>query len=305
MSIELANDTDLLGQFASNAGYSDLIRYAKDSARPDLSGPKDAGLVLTVFFRKGWTEEPADVIKAMEDVAASAPSDVADTAAAFLDLARGEEFLIISDGQVGADVEKFYQGGDLAKYSYGMTQVDIPKDSEVGKEMLLAQGCIAKEDLAGHGLESEFHVTVRYGVQGDDFSGIRAYIASQKPFSITFGEIASFAPTPQSDDAAPIIVFVSSLELERINTEIEAEGSFKESNFDYQPHATLAYVKPEATEKYVGGNFNGRVMLVTGITMYSKDDEPEFVSFGSARFPGLPELQQSYQNPNPGTVPKE
>ena len=129
MSIELDNATDLLGQFASNAGYSDLIRYAKDSARPDLSGPEDAGLVLTGFFRKGWTEEPADVIKAMEDVAASAPSDVADTSAAFLELARGEDFLIISDGQMGADVEKFYQGLPELQQSY-----DNPNPGAVPKE---------------------------------------------------------------------------------------------------------------------------------------------------------------------------
>jgi len=93
MSVELANekyldgDEDgLLGQFASNQGYTSLISAARGYE------------TLSRFFADGATEDVDQVREELEDLAASGPSDVRSTAKALLDLTDGQDCLIITNG---------------------------------------------------------------------------------------------------------------------------------------------------------------------------------------------------------------
>lgn len=146
------------------------------------------------------------------------------------------------------------------KYDYGNTQTNIPEESEAGRALAAVRGKIDENDLRasdfggdGKGLETDPHVTVRYGIQGDDTGAIEKYLRSQPPFEAQLGEISSFPGNKNTDGAAVLKANVESPELHRMNAEIEKHGNFKESDFpDYVPHATVAYVKPEAAAKYVG-----------------------------------------------------
>lgn len=93
MSVELATEKyldgkgeGLLGQFASNKGYSDLIAAAKKYP------------AFEKFVEDGATENVGPVCKDLEKMAASAPDDVASTAAALLKLMRGKKFVMIARG---------------------------------------------------------------------------------------------------------------------------------------------------------------------------------------------------------------
>ncbi len=140
------------------------------------------------------------------------------------------------------------------KYKHGSTQAAIPKGSHASFGLDLARRRIDYRDVAGDGKEvGGDHVTVKYGIKGDDVEGIKKYLASLAPFDATLGKTEKFPPTEHSDGAAVIHAPVISPELERINREIEKHGEFAPSNFpDYRPHATVAYVKPEKADKYVG-----------------------------------------------------
>ena len=47
---------------------------------------------------------------------------------------------------------------------------------------------IAEEDLAGRGLDvGPIHITLRYGIEGDDISAIEALLATQSPIAATLG----------------------------------------------------------------------------------------------------------------------
>lgn len=146
------------------------------------------------------------------------------------------------------------------KYDFGSTQSNISEKSEAGKGLAAARSRIDEADLVpteyggnAKGLETEPHVTVRYGIQGDDTAGIEKYLRSQAPFDATLGKSSSFPPSKGSDGGTVIKADVEAPELHRMNAEIEKHGEFKESDFpEYKPHATIAYVKPEAVEKYVG-----------------------------------------------------
>lgn len=170
-------------------------------------------------------------------------------------------------------------GHDGHKYKFGSTQANVPEQSEAGKALAETKGKIDPKDLAGDGLENEPHVTLRYGVQQDDTSGLAKFIASQKPFEVTLGKTESFKPSEHSDGAAPVIVPVESPELRRLEAEMDKHADFAERSFPtYKPHATLAYVKPEAAKKYEGmDTTEGKKFLVTAIAITDRDGGQQVV----------------------------
>lgn len=169
---------------------------------------------------------------------------------------------------------------EVTKYSYGNTQASIPKDSDAYKAIIALQAKVADADLAGQGKDvDEPHVTIRYGIQGDDTAGIKKYIESQAPFEASLGKTGLFPPSKNSDGAAVVMVPIESDELHRMNAEIEKEGDFKESDFpDYKPHATVAYIKPEAADKYKGmTDAAGKTFRVESIDISDRDGNKETV----------------------------
>ena len=101
--------------------------------------------------------------------------------------------------------EKPAEEKPVEKYKFGSTQANIPDDSEAGKALAEARSRIAKSDLGSTafggdqttGLEDHPHVTLRYGIKGDDLQGVRDFLAQQKPFEATLGKLASFPPSEQ------------------------------------------------------------------------------------------------------------
>src|SRR4029077_8584089 len=72
---------------------------------------------------------------------------------------------------------------------------------------------------------------------------------------------------------------VEAPELRQINAEIAKHGDFAESNFkEYAPHATIAYVRPEAADRYVGMSATqGKKFLVKSIAITDRNGNAEEV----------------------------
>jgi 2'-5' RNA ligase/preprotein translocase subunit YajC len=169
------------------------------------------------------------------------------------------------------------------KYEFGSTQANIPAESEAHKAITETQKHIPKEHLAGKGLDVDKpHVTVRYGIQGDDTSGVKKYLAGQKPFEAKLGKTGVFPPSKNSDGAAVVHAEVHSPDLHRMNSEIAKHGKFKESDFpDYKPHVTVAYVKPEHADKYKNmAGAEGKSFKVTHVAVSDKNGNHEEVALG-------------------------
>lgn len=134
-------------------------------------------------------------------------------------------------------------------HKYGSTQVNIKPESAAHRALSALQSRIADEHLAGVGRESQPHITVRYGlIDGEDKT--RELLSKQAPFTIRLGTTKSFTPSEHSDGASPVYVEVHSDDLHRIHKALGEAAGFKQSDFDYNPHATLAYVKPENVAPY-------------------------------------------------------
>ena len=93
MSMELANEkwldgdeSGLLGQFASSGGYSELIEAC--NGYPEL----------TELFDTGASENIDALAKELKQVIAEAPAEVASTASGLLELLKGQEMVMVTNG---------------------------------------------------------------------------------------------------------------------------------------------------------------------------------------------------------------
>lgn len=164
------------------------------------------------------------------------------------------------------------------EFKYGNTQANIPHDSEAHAALETARARIADSDLAGEGKDvGGNHLTVRYGIKGEDTEGIKKYIRSLTPFEASLGKTEKFAPSEHSDGAAVIKAPVNAPELHKINAEIEKHGEFAESSFpDYKPHATVAYVHPDKADRYVGMSVTeGKKFRVSHIAITDRNGKAE------------------------------
>lgn len=170
----------------------------------------------------------------------------------------------------------------ITKYKFGNTQANIPADSEAAKALDAVRARIPDGHLAGAGKnigDSGNHVTVRYGIQGDDTEGIKRFLSKQAPFEASLGKTSFFPPTEHSDGAAVIVAPIQAPELHRLNAEIEKHGDFSESSFpEYRPHATVAYVNPDQAHRYIGLDAtNGKKFTVDSVAVSKKDGSQEIV----------------------------
>ena len=193
--------------------------------------------------------------------------------AAFQQRASGPK---IYDPETGQYIDKGGEAAAEPKYKYGNTQLNIPDGTPAAAALDKFRAAIPDADLAGDGKDvgaGGNHVTVRYGIQGDDTAGIRRYLESQPPFMAHLGPTEVFPPTANSDGAAVLHARIEAPELTRMNAEIEPHGDFAASDFkDYKPHATIAYIKPELAEQYRGRqDLAGAGFPVTSISISDRN----------------------------------
>lgn len=173
-------------------------------------------------------------------------------------------------------------------HKFGSTQVNIPSDSDAAKALEYLRRKVTKSDLAGDGKEiGHNHITVRYGLKSDNVDGIKKYLGSVAPFTVTLGTTIKFKPSEHSDGAAVIVVPVESRKLREVHDALDQHGSFIEPTFKkYRPHVTVAYVKPEVADKYVGlDSARGTELLVASVAISDKEGKVTEVQLGVSSKP--------------------
>ena len=107
---------------------------------------------------------------------------------------------------------------------------------------------IPDDQLAADGRETEPHVTIKYGIGADDPEAVRAIVEASPPIKIGFGSASVFAR-----DEYDVLKFdVWSEGLQRLNDAIDRAVPHVDTHDWYQPHATVAYLKPGTGQLYAG-----------------------------------------------------
>jgi orotate phosphoribosyltransferase-like protein/2'-5' RNA ligase len=156
-------------------------------------------------------------------------------------------------------------------HKFSSTQVNLPDD--IANEARSEASRISTKDLAGDGREAKPHATVKFGLHTNDVADVRALVESEPPIRAKIGSISTFPPSESSDGAAVLKLDLDSADLHRLNNKLSALPHT--DTFEYKPHVTLAYVKPEVAAKYVGrkNRLQGREITIHSIAFSSKDGE--------------------------------
>jgi len=136
------------------------------------------------------------------------------------------------------------------EHDYASTQVNLSADASMVVRDVAKQ--IPDADLGEEGRETKPHITVKYGLHSDEaIETVRQLLADEPPIRATLGTTSVF-PSSETGGDEVVKVDVESEDLRRINTKIAAAVKITDTHPEYQPHVTLAYVKPGQAQQYAG-----------------------------------------------------
>ena len=152
-------------------------------------------------------------------------------------------------------------------FDFASTQTNL--SGPVSKAILNFGKTLPAKILAEKGRESEPHITVKYGLHNEDPSAVQALLSNEGPITATLGK-ASLFHTP---DADVLKVDVDSPDLHRLNA-IVNQLPHTDTHPSYQPHVTIAYLKPGEGAQYDGKALPGitkQTVTFTSLTFSDRD----------------------------------
>lgn len=174
-----------------------------------------------------------------------------------------------------------------AKRSYSSTQVPLPKADADALADLAAS--IPDDALAEDGRETDPHVTVKYGIHTDEVAPLRRVLADEPPVRVTFGPTSVF---PDAGHGDVVKVDVDSPDLHRLNALIAASVETTDTHPDYQPHATVAYVKPGLGAQFAGRtDMQGRTAEIDRVVFSTPDGTTVTIPLTGARMGASADVQ--------------
>jgi len=168
------------------------------------------------------------------------------------------------------------------KYSYSSVQINLPESLSKriiswGKRAIPDREIFKDVKNPSFGRENEIHVTVLYGIHGDNSSGSRKIVKDFAPFKATLGAIDVFDTNPQFD---VVMVKVNCPKLHELNKKFTANLSYTNKYPIYKPHVTIAYVKKGEGKKYKNKKeFEGETFDVNSIKFSSRKGYKETIRF--------------------------
>lgn len=161
-------------------------------------------------------------------------------------------------------LDDHYRTAQEGTHKYATTQVQLPEwFGEFAKT-------IPDADLANAGRETDYHVTLKYGLTDNDPVAVATALEGQHPFALTFGKTGYFN-TPDGD---ALFVNIVSEDLIRLNEQLTNKLPNVQTQPFYHPHATIAYLKPGRGVLRAGDEmFAGRTFVVDAVTFSSVDGE--------------------------------
>jgi 2'-5' RNA ligase len=166
----------------------------------------------------------------------------------------------------------------MAKHDYASTQFDLPPS--LAEHVKKAGGKIPDWALAEEGRETKPHVTVKYGLHGDDPAPVRDVLRKFSPFTVRMGNTSHF---PDSGSGDVVKADVHSQELHKLHHAIADSIRHTDTHPDYHPHVTLAYVKRGLGRKFAtedGHSLRGKEATVDHVIFSDRQGKRTKIHLG-------------------------
>jgi 2'-5' RNA ligase len=150
----------------------------------------------------------------------------------------------VEDEDFGEDTK------DGVKYEFGCIMLKVPLNEQWNSvlESIDEADVYEDEDQPGRfGIETDPHVTVLYGTHDNeiDLEDIKKTILDREGIELKMIDISIF----ENDDYDVLKFGVESEDLMEFNSELTEKYPYT-NDYDYHPHATIAYLKPGTGKKY-------------------------------------------------------
>jgi HK97 family phage portal protein len=154
------------------------------------------------------------------------------------------------------------------KADFDYSAIYVPLPPAIGDPILANGSRIPDDQLAEKGRETEPHVTILYGLHTKNPEDVRAVLGNEPPAALIFGRTGMF----EGPDYDVLFVEVISPDLQRLNAKARASLEYTNSYTEYQPHATIAYLRPGEGRQYVGEDFLDGARFITDRLCFSTPD---------------------------------
>jgi 2'-5' RNA ligase len=149
--------------------------------------------------------------------------------------------------------------------------MDVGRGVSFNKYLKQMAASIPDEELAEDGRETDFHITVKYGLHTQDADEVRQIVEGFGPVRYSLGKSSIF-PASKEHPFDVVKIDVESEGLHRLNALLSDSLECTDTHPEYHPHVTLAYVKTGEGEKYVGAfDFGGSSNTAWNLVFSDKD----------------------------------
>jgi len=101
-------------------------------------------------------------------------------------------------------------------------------------------------DEPGHGIETEYHITVKYGLHCQKYSSLKNKV-QLVPVKFKIKDLSLF----ENENYDVLRFGITSSDLQKLNKEVCDNLDYTDSYPTYCPHSTVAYLKPGCGKKYI------------------------------------------------------
>lgn len=163
-------------------------------------------------------------------------------------------------------------------HKFSTTQINLPENlSDLIKAFAAA---IPNEDLAEDGREDDIHLTLKYGLHTEDSEEVKTVLSEVESVQLILGKTNCFF----GEDHDVLWVGIKNAEWPNEVNSIISELEHTDTQVNYTPHVTVAYLKPGLGSKYTDNFFiEGKSFTAEEVEFNSFNGESTLISLLEAK----------------------